>query len=124
MVPVIIAISLTLIVLTPAFESAPKILDETTTTTVEIINEGTAPDDAEFRPDTINMEAGVKVIWKNTDASAHTVTSGTPGSPSGLFDSRIMAPDDEFEVTFKEEGVFDYYCELHPMMTGKVIIIL
>ena len=89
------------------------------TVTVEIVNEGTTPDAALFRPGTVNVQPRTTVIWKNTDASTHTVTSTVP---AGVFDSGVMGPREEFEFMFETEGTFDYYCKVHPIMLGKVVV--
>lgn len=85
------------------------------TAAVDIINEGTTPDAATFEPATISLRPGTTVIWKNTDASAHTVTSRT-----GVFDSGVMGPEEEFQFTFESPGTFEYYCKIHPVMVGSV----
>jgi plastocyanin len=85
------------------------------TVTVEIINEGTTPDEATYEPQTASVQPGMTVFWKNTDASAHTVTSREPG-----FDSGVMGPDEEFQFTFESPGMFEYYCKIHPVMAGSV----
>lgn len=89
------------------------------TVTVEIINEGTTPDAASFSPSTVNVEPRTTIIWKNTDASTHTVTSTVP---PGVFDSGVMGPGEEFEFLFESEGTFDYYCMIHPTMVGTVVV--
>lgn len=87
------------------------------TVTVEIINEGTTPDEAVFEPRIISVEEGGNVIWKNTDSSAHTVTST---EPAGVFDSGVMGPGEEFTFAFRASGTFDYFCAIHPIMIGNV----
>jgi len=62
------------------------------------------------------------VIWNNIDSAAHTVTSGIPGSPDGIFDSGMVLSGGTFEFTFTEPGEYDYYCMVHPWMTGKVMV--
>jgi plastocyanin len=54
----------------------------------------------------------------------HTVTSGTPeeGNIGTEFDSSYMAAGKTFEHAFNTAGTFDYFCTLHPFMTGKVIV--
>ena len=87
--------------------------------TVEIINEGTTPDEATYEPATITIQPSTTVVWKNTDASAHTVTSR---SPSAAFDSGVMIPGAEFEFTFDDSRTYEYYCEIHPVMVGTVSV--
>jgi plastocyanin len=78
--------------------------------------------------DPIKVKVGQKVIWTNNDSVQHTVVSGTgPNDPnSGKdFDSgltKLINPHATFEHTFTKAGTFPYYCQLHPTMTGKVIV--
>jgi plastocyanin len=66
------------------------------------------------------------VTWKNDDSVPHTVTSGIVESgtpkPDGKFDSGIIAPGKGFSFVFDAPGEYDYYCLLHPFMTGKVAV--
>lgn len=89
------------------------------TVTVEIINEGTTPDEATYEPQAISVQPRTVVVWNNTDASAHTVTSK---EPAGIFDSGVMGPGQEFQFTFEDAGTFDYYCKIHPIMVGTVVV--
>jgi plastocyanin len=79
-----------------------------------------------YVPPEITISAGTTVTWTNDDSTIHTVTEGGPsGSSTGgspLFDSSIIAPGATWEHTFDAAGEFDYYCTLHPFMTGKVIV--
>src|SRR5262249_48962997 len=38
-----------------------------------------------FAPGRMEVKAGSRVMWANRDDITHTVTSGTPESPDGLF---------------------------------------
>lgn len=63
------------------------------------------------------------VRWENADTAAHTVTSGTPEEgPDGIFDSSLFAPGKDFQYQFTIGGNFDYFCMVHPWMTGVVIV--
>lgn len=67
---------------------------------------------------------GQKVSWENLDTAAHTVTSGKPDDgPDGIFDSGLFMAHSTFEYTFDSVGEYDYFCMVHPWMTGKVIVI-
>ncbi len=79
---------------------------------VEVVIEGFA-----FKPDVLNISVGTIVIWRNNDAVAHTVTAR-----DNSFDSGNMAPNATFSHLFEQSGTFDYYCRIHPSMTGKVIV--
>ena len=76
-----------------------------------------------YIPYELTISSGSTVTWINTDNAAHTVTSGTPnGGPDGLFDSSIIAMNAEFSYEFSESGMYDYYCIVHPWMTGVVSV--
>lgn len=59
----------------------------------------------------------ITVTWINEDTVLHTVTSLT-----NSFDSQMIAPGNSFVHTFYDSGYYDYYCTLHPYMTGAVNI--
>ena len=73
-----------------------------------------------YIPYAVSINVGETVTWSNDDTAAHTVTSGLPGAPDGLFDSSLFMADTEFSHTFDEAGEYDYFCLVHPWMTGKV----
>ena len=77
-----------------------------------------------FVPDTLTVSKGTTVIWTNGDSALHTVTSGSDGSGNSgkEFDSSYLAAGKTFQHQFNTEGTFDYYCALHPYMTGKVVV--
>ncbi|HET8858229.1 MAG TPA: plastocyanin/azurin family copper-binding protein [Nitrososphaeraceae archaeon] len=85
------------------------------------------PSASEFYvPSEISVSAGSTVTWTNDDSTIHTVVEGGPqGGGAGAtpaFDSSIIAPGATWENTFDTAGEFDYYCNLHPFMTGKVTV--
>ena len=43
-------------------------------------------------------------------------------SVGSLFDSRTIQPGKTFEFTFSDAGTYNYFCTIHPWMTGQVII--
>jgi plastocyanin len=78
--------------------------------------------DISFQPKQITVAVGTTVVWTNEDPTSHTVTSGTRGNPSGLFDSGDVAPGQTFSFTFNEPGTYDYYCKIHGGMDGVIIV--
>jgi nitrite reductase (NO-forming) len=78
-----------------------------------------------FVPTEISVPSGTTVTWTNDDSTIHTVVEGGPqGGAAGepAFDSSIIAPKGTWDHTFDTAGEFDYYCSLHPFMTGKVTV--
>ena len=74
-----------------------------------------------FIPSSVTVAVGGTVTWFNGDTAAHTVTSGTTtDGPDGIFDSNLFLVDASFSHTFEEEGAYDYFCVVHPWMTGTV----
>ena len=73
-----------------------------------------------FIPADVSINIGETVTWSNDDSAAHTVTSGVPGAPDGVFDSSLFMASTTFSHTFDEVGEYDYFCMVHPWMTGKV----
>jgi len=74
-----------------------------------------------FIPSSVTVTVGGTVTWFNGDTAAHTVTSGTTtDGPDGIFDSNLFLVDASFSHTFEEEGAYDYFCVVHPWMTGTV----
>jgi plastocyanin len=62
------------------------------------------------------------VTWTNNDPSIHTVTSTTVPTGAAPFDSGYLDTGDTFTYTFQVAGVYEYHCQLHPWMTGFVIV--
>lgn len=84
-----------------------------------IIPEGAATNkDLTFMPAETEIGAGETVTWVNGDSMPHTVDSKT----EGLFSSGILAQKQTFEHTFSEPGTYEYYCMLHPWMTGTISV--
>ncbi len=57
------------------------------------------------------------VTWVNRDDDVHTVVSTTLA-----FRSAGLETDEAYSFKFTTPGVYEYFCTLHPLMTGKVIV--
>ena len=74
-----------------------------------------------FIPAEVSVSVGDTVTWSNDDSAAHTVTSGTPSDgPDDTFDSSLFMAGTTFSYTFDKAGEYNYFCMVHPWMTGKV----
>ncbi|RME50552.1 MAG: hypothetical protein D6790_21080, partial [Caldilineae bacterium] len=76
-----------------------------------------------FSPKQVEIPVGATVLWRNRDATNHTVTAGTPENPTGLFDSGDLGQDETYTVTLNEPGVYDYFCARHPHMRGQIVVV-
>jgi plastocyanin len=73
--------------------------------------------DFAFQPASIEVPAGSTVTWTNTGGAPHTVTAD-----NGAFDSGQLAPGASFSQTFTTPGTYTYHCDIHPRMTGTVVV--
>jgi plastocyanin len=73
-----------------------------------------------YIPGSIIIQSGDKVRWINTDVEVHTVTSGLESSTDKgkQFDLGLLNANQTFEHTFDKPGTYNYYCTVHPIMTG------
>jgi plastocyanin len=74
-------------------------------------------DNFAFAPQRIVVKAGTTVTWINADDAPHTVASSTKVFKSGALDT-----EDKFSFTFATPGTYEYFCSLHPHMTGTVVV--
>jgi len=74
-------------------------------------------DNFSFTPKEMTVSKGTQVTWINQDDVPHTVVA-----TNKAFRSKALDTDDQFSFTFTEVGTYDYFCSVHPMMTGKVIV--
>jgi amicyanin len=70
-----------------------------------------------FLPQRITVKAGTTVTWINEDDVPHTVASS-----GNLFKSKALDTADKFSFTFTTPGTYDYFCSVHPHMTGAVVV--
>ncbi len=74
-------------------------------------------DNFRFAPQTVTVKRGTTVTWTNRDDMPHTVVSEGKEFASGALDT-----DATFSYTFEKAGTFDYFCSIHPRMTGRVVV--
>src|SRR5437899_4374088 len=76
-----------------------------------------------FDPSTVTVAPGDTVHWTFPYAG-HTVTSGqaTDNQTGTVFDSGLVKKGTDYSFTFQNEGTYDYFCMVHPWMTGQVIV--
>jgi plastocyanin len=76
-------------------------------------------DNFTFEPSKLTISAGTKVTWVNHDDVPHTATSTTKPR---AFDSGTLDTDQKFSFVFATPGTYEYFCAVHPKMTGQIIV--
>jgi len=74
-------------------------------------------DNFTFTPPEITVAVGTTVKWVNHDDIPHSVVN-----KDKVFRSKALDTDDSYSYTFASAGTFEYFCGLHPHMTGKIIV--
>lgn len=65
----------------------------------------------------VTVSVGDTVEWTNRMPMAHTVTADDDG-----FDSGPIGSGKTFSQTFDAAATVAYHCEIHPGMTGTVVV--
>jgi len=88
-----------------------------------------------YIPANLTVNVGTTVTWVNKDTVGHTVTEGDPNSPKQpalrAFDSSnqvsgnvtLLQPGQSWSYTFTTPGTYEYYCIVHPYMTGQITVL-
>jgi plastocyanin len=74
-------------------------------------------DNFSFAPQSLTVPVGTTVTWTNRDDIPHTIVS-----TDGVFKSKVRDTDETFSYTFTKAGIYNYFCSVHPKMTGKIIV--
>jgi plastocyanin len=76
-------------------------------------------DNFTFNPPTVTIASGTKVTWVNHDDVPHTATST---AKPRQFHSGTLDTDEKYSYVFTTPGTYDYFCAVHPKMTGRIIV--
>ena len=74
----------------------------------------------QFSPRVRVVSEGSTVEFPNADSFSHNVFSK---APDGAFDTGVYPRGRTKDQTFREAGVFPIYCNIHPRMTGYVVVL-
>jgi nitrite reductase (NO-forming) len=90
--------------------------------------------DMGFVPAAITVNAGEKVVWKNSSPVIHNVVDDASKAlsvvdvklPSGArpFDSGLLQPGQSYSRVFTEPGIYHYVCTLHEGSGMKGVIVV
>ena len=75
-----------------------------------------------YDPPVVTVPPGTTVLWTNKDSINHTVSSGTPSKPAGIFGGKLATEGSTYSYKFDTPGEYPYYCDFHPSMSGTVIV--
>jgi plastocyanin len=84
---------------------------KTATTTVSMTSAG-------FKPDSVRVQPGDTVAWKNTDTQKHQVVSDT-----GVFKSPVLDPNESYSYKFDVESSYSYHDGTKESSTGVVNVL-
>jgi len=74
-------------------------------------------DNFSFTPPTVSVPVGTTVVWTNRDDVPHNVVS-----TEQKFKSPVLDTDEQFSQRFDGPGAYNYFCSIHPKMTGRVVV--
>ena len=89
--------------------SAAETAHASRSATVDIVNFA-------FKPGTLSIGAGSRIVFSNTSSRTHTATRG------GSFDTGRIKAGKSVAITFNRRGTFAYHCKIHPFMKGKIVV--
>lgn len=74
--------------------------------------------DFKFNPLTITVKSGDTITWINRDEEPHTIVSvGKKFEKSSALDT-----DQQYSITAGAPGTYEYFCSVHPKMTGTIVV--
>jgi plastocyanin len=95
--------------------------------TLNILEGASAQGSPDFDPDPLKAKVGDTIHVLNKDTVPHTVTSGkgTDDADKGkLFDTSFITGGKSADIKLDKvkAGEVDYFCTVHPYMTGKITV--
>ena len=88
----------------------PTVVSEEPKVVVEVV-------DRDFTPRSLVVRPGAEVTWEFAGSEIHTAPE-----PGGAFDSGALGEGKTFTMRFDAPGEYFYYCELHHVMQGTLVV--
>jgi Icc protein len=107
--------------LPPAFEAASHdamVRRQSERKSISLAANEIGIDNFKFSPNPLTVKSGTKVVWINNDDVPHLIVS----TQNKFRQSQVLDTNQRFAVTLTKPGTYDYFCSLHPMMQGKIIV--
>jgi plastocyanin len=73
-----------------------------------------------FSPQDITVNVGDSVTWVNSAGAVHSTVSNS--NPVDSWNSGGILDGFNYTHVFRSVGTFQYYCDIHPEMTGSVTV--
>lgn len=73
--------------------------------------------DSKFSPASVTVQVGDSVTFVNEDSAPHTATA-----KDNSFDTGSLSKGQSKTIKFEKAGTADYFCRIHPNMTGSVTV--
>ncbi|MGH7647989.1 MAG: cupredoxin domain-containing protein [Gemmatimonadaceae bacterium] len=75
-------------------------------------------DNFQFSPAVLTVASGTTVTWINNDDVPHLIVN-----VEGRFkQSPVLDTGQRFTATLRKAGTYKYFCSLHPMMQGTIVV--
>jgi 3',5'-cyclic AMP phosphodiesterase CpdA len=74
-------------------------------------------DNFQFTPSRLTVKKGTTVAWTNNDDVPHLVVD-----TKGRFRSEVLDTGKKFSARLQTAGTYEYFCSLHPKMTGSIVV--
>ena len=71
-----------------------------------------------FTPKTLTISHGMRVTWTNRDDVPHRIQS----SDNSFAPSTVLDTGQRHSVTFAQAGTYHYFCSIHPVMVGTIVV--
>jgi plastocyanin len=75
-------------------------------------------DNFTFTPPSLTIKPGTTVTWINRDDIPHGIASAN----NAFTKSKALDTDDSYSFTFTTPGTYQYFCYVHPRMTGTIVV--
>jgi len=74
-------------------------------------------DNFAFTPAIRSVATGTDVTWINNDDVPHLIVD-----VKGSFQSKVLDTNQRYTHRFTNTGTYDYFCSIHPKMTGRIVV--
>jgi plastocyanin len=75
-------------------------------------------DNFTFSPPKLTVKAGTTVTWTNKD----DIPPGIAATGNAFARSNALDTDNSYSFTFTTPGTYQYFCYIHPHMTGTIVV--